>query len=85
MATRTILVALTWDGRNIIVTPHGTVTPVVIVPEHAHEQLRELATDETIEVAKTQSSGFDVGDFFKGMGKLVADMGRDGAGEGEQR
>ena len=72
---RTILAALTWDGRSLIVTPTGG-TPIVLHEDDAFATLKSVATDETIPPAKTTSAGFDIGDVFSGIGKVLADMGK---------
>lgn len=76
MATRTILVALTWDGHNLIATPTGTMCPNVLRKDDALTQLTELVNDTTIPEAKSAPTGFDVGDMFRGIGKVLADMGK---------
>ena len=69
--TKTVLLAITIDGQTVIASPAGG-TPRVI---RTLDELRTLVDDPTVKPAKTADAGFDVADFFRGLGRVITDYG----------
>lgn len=71
---RSIIVRLHLDEDGNLLATNANGAPRVLNAERCFRQLTDMVTDPTVPEATVESTGFSIGDVFKGGAKFLADL-----------